>query len=111
MKLPRDITLVIVIISSSALSKRRGIGDSWLAIANCQRGIAGNRTDRSNIQRVIEWPFLYSPLYRDINNFIGVSSAGGKYGLGRRLLTHGIYALFLLNSSQRGDVIMILAER
>lgn len=61
--------------------------------------------------RVVEWGFpFYSPLYRDLLNLIGNQGTMGKYGLVRKTISKMLYNLFLLNSSRRGDEILVLAE-
>jgi SAM-dependent methyltransferase len=62
--------------------------------------------------RTVEWGFpFYSPLFRSI---VATSRSEplsyGTYGLGRRLLCHALYSLFLMNSWKRGDKIFVLAE-
>lgn len=65
------------------------------------------------IDRVIEWGFpFYSPLYRWYLTQTGGSSGvtDGEYGTARKLLATAIYWLFMLNASQRGDLIFVLAH-
>ncbi|MGQ9662517.1 MAG: class I SAM-dependent methyltransferase [Kiritimatiellia bacterium] len=62
--------------------------------------------------RQIEWGFpFYSPLYRDLLDRLGSVPAGGRFGRGRRLLATVVYWLFYLNSTRRGDEILVLAGR
>lgn len=61
--------------------------------------------------RTVEWGFpFYSPLFRSI---VATSRSEplsyGTYGMGRRLICHSLYSLFLLNSWGRGDKIFVLA--
>jgi SAM-dependent methyltransferase len=63
--------------------------------------------------RTVEWGFpFYSPLFRStVATSRSEPLSYGRYGTGRRLLCHGLYALFLLNSWRRGDKVFILAEK
>lgn len=64
-----------------------------------------------NIKQVIEWGFpFYSPLYRDFLNILGGKGTTGKIGPFRKIIAMGIYGLFRLSSSRRGDEIIVLAE-
>jgi trans-aconitate methyltransferase len=63
--------------------------------------------------RVVSWGFpFYSPLYRDLFNRVSVAEGAshGRYGWGKRFLCHGLYALFALNRSDRGDIVFVLAR-
>jgi SAM-dependent methyltransferase len=63
------------------------------------------------IERVIEWGFpFYSPLYRWLLTFLSGGGTDGSYGYRRKLLATLLYTLFLLNSSRRGDLILVLAR-
>jgi SAM-dependent methyltransferase len=60
---------------------------------------------------VRQWGFpFYSPLYRNVLEFIDAKGTSGAFGTGRKVLSHLLYALFLFNSSKRGDEIIVLAE-
>lgn len=62
------------------------------------------------ILRVIEWGFpFYSPLYRDLLDILGGKGTTGKIGTLRRWVAWGLYQLFRLSSSKRGDEIVVLA--
>lgn len=63
------------------------------------------------VAEVVEWgwPF-YSPLYRNMTNSVPVAATTGRFGIGRKILSSVLYALFLLNSNRHGDYIWILAE-
>jgi SAM-dependent methyltransferase len=63
--------------------------------------------------RTVEWGFpFYSPIFRStLAHTRSELLSYGQYGLARRLLCHGMYALFLLNSWRLGDKIFILAEK
>ncbi len=61
--------------------------------------------------RVIEWGFpFYSPLYRDLLDLMGARGTEGKFGPARKLISIALYHLFMLNSSKRGDEVVVLAE-
>lgn len=60
--------------------------------------------------RIIEWGFpFYSPLYRNLLELLGGRGTGGTFGPGRKAISRLLYGLFLLNSSRRGDEVIILA--
>jgi SAM-dependent methyltransferase len=63
--------------------------------------------------RVIEWGFpFYSPLFRGLLATSRTESLSyGRYGAARRLLCHGLYALYLMNSWKRGDKVFVLAGK
>lgn len=64
------------------------------------------------IIKIIEWGFpFYSPLYRDFLDLIGAKGTGGNFGIARKILSLILYGLFLLNSSIRGDELIILAQK
>ena len=64
------------------------------------------------VDRVIEWGFpFYSPLYRDLLQGIGNRGTMGAFGPVKRLLSHIIYTVFLLNSASRGDYIFVRARK
>lgn len=64
------------------------------------------------IDRVIAWGFpFYSPLYRDFLDMVDSRGTTGKFGLVRRLICHGLYTLFLLNSHRRGDYLFVRARK
>ena len=63
------------------------------------------------VERVIEWGFpFYSPLYRWYMNLTAAGGTEGEFGAARKLVAQAIYAIFALNSSRRGDVIMVVAR-
>jgi hypothetical protein len=63
--------------------------------------------------RTVEWGFpFYSPLFRSaVSVGRGECLSYGRYGLGRRLICHALYGLFLLNSWGRGDKLFVLGEK
>lgn len=65
------------------------------------------------IMEVIEWGFpLYSPLFRDIISLFPASEkfSQGKYNGFKKIISHILYLMFMLNRSDKGDVIFILAR-
>lgn len=63
------------------------------------------------IERVVEWGFpFYSPLYRSAIEHIGGQTAKIGYGKKQRFIAWVLYQLYRLNSSHRGDVLMILGK-
>jgi len=62
------------------------------------------------IRKCIKWGFpFYSPLTRLLLN-INPSVSVGKYSIALKIVTTLLYWLYFLNSSKRGDVLVILAE-
>lgn len=65
------------------------------------------------VMQIIEWGFpLYSPLFRDV---IGMFPASEKYSYGsystvKKIVSHILYLLFMLNRKDKGDVIFILSK-
>jgi 2-polyprenyl-3-methyl-5-hydroxy-6-metoxy-1,4-benzoquinol methylase len=63
------------------------------------------------VERVIEWGFpFYSPIYRTLIEYAGGQTAELSYGRQDRVLASMLYQLYRLNSSRRGDVLMLLAR-
>lgn len=65
------------------------------------------------ITQVIEWGYpFYSPLFRNIVGLFPVTEnfSYGKYGVFKKLVSNVLYYIFLLNRSDKGDVIIILAK-
>ena len=64
------------------------------------------------VDRVIQWGFpFYSPLYRNLLELLGNRGTMGRFGPGRKLISHVLYSLFLLNSTRRGDYIYVRARK
>lgn len=64
-----------------------------------------------HITRVVEWGFpFYSPLYRNLLEITGAKGTSGEFGIVRKLASQALYALFMLNSSRRGDKVFVLAR-
>ena len=62
-------------------------------------------------RQVIEWGFpFYSPLYRNFLEFTRSKGTTGEFGFIRKMIANVLYGLFMLNSSKRGDEIIVLAE-
>ena len=65
-----------------------------------------------SVDRVIAWGFpFYSPLYRDFLDIVGSRGTTGKFGLARKLICHGLYTLFLLNSHRHGDYLFVRGRK
>jgi len=82
-------------------------------VRNYRRGELASKMKRAGfvVDRVVEWGFpFYSPLYRWILTRMSGQGTDGDYGLRRRLLAQALYGGFLLNSSRRGDLILVLAH-
>jgi len=63
------------------------------------------------IKRIVEWGFpFYSPLYRNYLERTSGRGTMGQFGPGRKALALAVYSLFMLNSSHRGDELIVLAE-
>ncbi len=64
------------------------------------------------IDKQIAWGFpFYSPLYRDLLEVIGNKGTMGAFGPGKKLLSHLIYTVFLLNSASLGDYIFLRGRK
>lgn len=102
-----------LVISTIQGRMRRLEPEAWGHVRNYARGELKAKVERCGftVLKVVEWGFpFYSPLYRDCIDSIGGKGTTGQYGLRRKLIAAVLYALFLLNSSKRGDEIFILAE-
>jgi SAM-dependent methyltransferase len=63
------------------------------------------------VERTVGWGFpFYSPLYRSAIEYIGGNAAQHRYDRKDRIIAGALYQLYRLNSSRRGDVLMILAR-
>jgi SAM-dependent methyltransferase len=84
-------------------------------VRNYSRGELQGKMEEAGLKavRTVEWGFpFYSPAFRSLVSATGSDTLShGRYGAGRRLVCHGLYALFLLNSWRRGDRLYVLAER
>lgn len=64
------------------------------------------------VDKVIAWGFpFFSPLYRNFLEIIDSKGTTGTFGPARKLVCHGLYALFLLNSENSGDYIFVRARK
>ncbi len=64
------------------------------------------------VDKTIAWGFpFYSPLYRDLLETIGNRGTMGAFGPGKKLMSHLIYTVFLLNSARRGDYIFVRGRK
>jgi len=62
-------------------------------------------------ERTVEWGFpFYSPIHRTLLERAGPGISEGRFGPARRVLAALLYALFFLNSSRRGDILIVLAR-
>jgi SAM-dependent methyltransferase len=62
--------------------------------------------------RVAEWGFPLYSLYRDLVDIRSVQDISyGRYGLMKRAVCNVLYALFMMNRSDRGDVIIALVRK
>jgi len=83
-------------------------------VRNYAPGELAHKIEASGLKilKIVEWGFpFYSPLYRNLLNIICGRGTTGTFGVSRRLISIVLYYWFMLNSSQRGDEIFILAER
>ena len=63
------------------------------------------------IERTVGWGFpFYSPLYRSAIEWIGGNAKQIQYDRKDRIIASALYNLYRLNSSKKGDVLMILAR-
>lgn len=64
------------------------------------------------VDRVVQWGFpLYSPLYRNLLEFLGNRGTMGRFGIARKFISYVLYILFMLNSTRRGDYIFVRARK
>lgn len=64
------------------------------------------------VMQSISWGFpFYSPIERELLNRKSIGELGiGSYPTSTRLLTNLLYWLYFLNSSRRGDLLIVLAQ-
>ena len=65
-----------------------------------------------HVLQIVEWGFpFYSPLFRDLIRIFPASQqfSYGSYNAFQKLVSHILYALFLLNRHDKGDVIFVMA--
>lgn len=61
--------------------------------------------------KVLEWGWpLYSPLYRNLLNLLPSSVTSGKFSFGKKMISHVLYYLFLINSSKKGDLVIAMGK-
>ena len=109
----RAMTNKYLIVSSPQGRMRSLEPAAYGHVRNYARGelVAKLKQAGLHVSQVIEWGFpLYSPLYRDLMNLIGGRGTTGQYGAGQKLAAQILYLLFKLNSSKRGDELVVLAE-
>jgi len=65
-----------------------------------------------NVDNIREWGYpFYSPLYRNIFNYVPPAMTEGQYGLIRRLTCSFIYYVMFLNSRSKGDLVFCLCSK
>jgi hypothetical protein len=80
---------------------------------NYARGELTQKLERAQLRvvRMIEWGFpFYSPLCRDLMNVTGSRGTVGGFSAGQELIMQLVYAIFRLNSTRRGDELIVFAE-
>jgi SAM-dependent methyltransferase len=80
------------------------------ALRNYRRGELEGKLQRAGfrVRQAVYWGFpFYSPLGRSFQNLSGTGT--GTYGWGTRLLAQALTGLYYLNSSRRGDLLIIQA--
>jgi SAM-dependent methyltransferase len=84
-------------------------------VRNYRRGELQEKMRQAGLTpiRTVEWGFpFYSPIFRSlVSSTQSEPLSFGQYGIGRRILCHALYSLFLLNSWQRGDKLFVLAGK
>lgn len=102
-----------IIISSPQGRMRKFEISEYGHVRSYSKGELINKLKRNGFTpiKVIEWGFpFYSPIYRNLLEITGARGTSGKFGIERRIISRLIYMLFLLNSSNRGDEIVVLAQ-
>ncbi len=82
-------------------------------VRNYKLGELAEKMQRAGFEdvKVLEWGWpLYSPLYRNLLNFLPSSATSGKFSLSKKIISHLLYYLFLLNSSKKGDLVIVLGK-
>lgn len=116
---------------SAALANIRKMTNKWAIISSIQgtmrpyeatighlrnykKGELREKCERAgfSVKKEINWGFpFYSPVYRTILNWGDTNNmSAGEYGPMKIALCQALYALFSLNSSTSGDIVMILGE-
>ena len=101
------------LLVSAPQGRMRGFEKQYGHVRNYAHGELVRKLEKQGfvILSVLEWGFpFYSPLYRDFLQVIGSKGTTGEFGSVRKLMSQAIYFLFLLNSSRRGDQIVVLAQ-
>ena len=81
-------------------------------VRNYRRGelLAKVRQTGFKVIEKIEWGFpFYSPIGRILYN-LNPKQGTGKFGFMERFIANSLYLLYFLNSSRRGDIIIVFAE-
>jgi SAM-dependent methyltransferase len=103
-----------LIVGSVQGSMRKLEPIKWGHVRNYSYGELVVKIEQTGMKvlQVIEWGYpFYSPIYRDFIHFIRETGVKGRYGLLRKLIAKFIYLIFLLNSQNRGDVIIVLSGK
>jgi trans-aconitate methyltransferase len=84
-------------------------------VRNYARGELQRKMETAGFEilQIVEWGFpFYSPLFRDLIGLFPGSEefSYGRYNAAKKIASHILYALFLLNRSDKGDVIFALAK-
>jgi SAM-dependent methyltransferase len=84
-------------------------------VRNYAVGELENKLERAGfrVREHMYWGFpFYSPVQRCLQNLAPIGDRSGRsdYSLSARLLCRALYGLYHLNSSTRGDVVVVLAE-
>ena len=101
------------LVISTVQGRMRGFEPKIGHVRNYAPGELVQKVEQAGFRviRCIEWGFpFYSPLYRDFLDLVGGRGTTGEFGLMRRAISETLYYLFMLNSSRRGDEILVLAE-
>jgi hypothetical protein len=102
--------VVIATLQGRMREFERGVGH----LRNYAPGELQDKMRRAGLEidREVAWGYpFYSPLYRDFLDITRSRGTTGKFGAARRLVCHGIYALFLLNSHTHGDYLFVRGRK
>lgn len=102
---------LIATVQGHMRAKEKSIGH----VRNYAYGELKQKIESTGLEvvQIVEWGYpLYSPLFRDMVNLLPYSEqfSYGTYNMLKKLLSHILYFLFLLNRSDKGDVIFVLAR-
>ena len=80
-------------------------------VRNYQRGELEGKLEQAGfkVTKSIYWGFpFYTPLVRTMQNHMAPDTA--NFGLSTKILAQALYWLFWMNSSNKGDLLIVLAE-